>query len=114
MHNLSHELFETQYRPPSIDVMRQAVLENEQLKTLYSIMDEGLSDDDTQLFIYDALDDMIDPRVDIMPAREDLAAMELDELRHTVASLIRIRRYANKRLIHPVIRPRAALRHKVA
>ena len=114
MHALAHALFYVQPRPTSKSVMQHAVLENGQLRTLREIVDAGLDDATTQLLVHDALDEMVDPRVDIMPSREELAGMELRDLRRTVASLIRVRRYASKPLIHPAIRPRAALRHKVA
>lgn len=112
MHNLSHELFLTPRTPPSEAVMRQAILENEQLKTLYVLTAES-DDEGAYLRVYDALADMVDPRVNIMPSRESLAEMEFADLRRTVASLIRVRRFAHKPLVHPAVRPKAALRHYV-
>ncbi len=113
MHNLSHELFLTPKTPPSEAVMRQALLENEQLKTLYMLTADNEDPDAAHLQVYDALSDMVDPRVNIMPSRESLAEMDFLDLRRTVASLIRVRRFAHRPLIHPAVRPRAALRHRV-
>lgn len=113
MHNLSHELFLTPKRPPAEAVMRQAILETEQLRTLYELTKYSEDPSEVHINVYDALSDMVDPRVDIMPSRELLAEMEFSELRNTVASLIRVRRFAPRQLIHPAIRPREAFRHIV-
>ncbi len=115
MHNFSHELFLTPRRPPSEATMKQAILENEQLRMLYGITSaydqEGA--DEALYHVHDALFDMVDPKVDIMPSRESLADMEFDDLCRTVASLVRVRRFANNSLIHPAVRPKAALRHMI-
>ncbi|UTX51674.1 hypothetical protein KI440_01850 [Candidatus Saccharibacteria bacterium TM7i] len=113
MHNFAHELFLNPRRPPADAVMRQAILENEQMRTLNAIMSDEPDSDKAQMLVWDALMDMVDPRVDIMPSREELADMEFYDLRRTVASLISVRRYADKTLIHPAIRPREARRHSI-
>ncbi len=113
MHNLSHAIFQVPTLPED-DVMRQAILENDQLRILNGILGEGYSDSETQFRIHDTLDEMVDPCVDIMPSREELADMELYDLRHTVASLLRVRRFAKKEFIHSAVRPRPAPRYLVA
>ena len=113
MHNLSHALFMTP-KVPSVTVMNQALLENEQLRTLHSITMEEFNPDCARQKVDDALETMVDPRVNIMPSRESLAALEIDELRRATGSLIRVRRFTNKSLIHPAVRPTPSLRFQVA
>ncbi len=114
MHNFAHELFLTPRTPPTQAVMRQAILENEQLRSLAAGTEAVMDGSIEEHRVYDMLSDMVDSRVDIMPSREELFDMEFDDLRRAVASLTRVRRFANKQLIHPAVRPKAALRHKVA
>ena len=113
MHNLSHALFKTP-KVPALSVMNQALLENEQLKALYAITTDEFNPDTARQKVHAALEDMADPKVNIMPSRESLAALSVDELRLAVGSLTRVRRFTNKSLIHPAVRPMPSLRFKVA
>lgn len=113
MHNFSHAIFELPGRP-SFDVMRQAVFEVGQAKQLQIILNEYLleypdaeTERSRQLCVsalHAALERMQDPEVGMMPSLESLACMELDELRRAVNSLIRVRRFSDKKLVHPAIR----------
>lgn len=114
MHKLAHDLFEIT-RPTSETVMKQAILESQQTKDLFAITGERVEDPDEMLRrAHEALSGMAEPRVDMMPSLDVLADMKLDELRRTVASLVRVRSYDEKKLIHPALRPKSMLRQRVA
>lgn len=113
MHNFSHALFELPGRP-SIDVMRQAVIEVGQARQLQHILNEHLpsyphteTEQSRRLCIsalHGALENMKEPQVNVLPNLESIAAMELDDLRKSVAALLQVRRFSKKHLIHPAIR----------
>lgn len=120
MHNFSHAIFELPGRP-SLDVMRQAVMEIGQAKQLQAIINEhfpdrlhGNGDRASQLCVtalHAALERMQEPQVGMLPELSVLADMELDDLRRSVNALIRIRRFSDKKLVHPAIRGAAKYRH---
>lgn len=122
MHNFSHVLFELPGRPP-VDVMRQAVKEVGQAKQLQALINEyfpkGAHDVAGRvkqlglLAIYDALDTMHEPQVGMTPSLEDLSQMELIELQRTVSSILRVRHFSDKTLIHPAIRMAGVHRKKI-
>lgn len=113
MHNFSHALFELPGRP-SVDVMRQAVIEVGQAKRLQTIINEYLpgyhaspSERESRLCVealQSSIESMREPEVGMLPSLELLAGMEIDDLRRTVNSLLRVRRFSRKHLIHPAIR----------
>lgn len=113
MHNFSHALFELPGRP-SVDVMRQAVIEVGQAKRLQTIINEYLpgyhvspSERENRLCIealQASIESMREPEVGMLPPLESLAGMEIDVLRKTVNSLLRVRRFSRRHLIHPAIR----------
>lgn len=119
MHNFSHAIFELPGRP-SVDIMRQAVLEVGQAKRLQLIMNEHLpayphvETDQMRRFCIDALqtafESMVEPEIGMTPSLEEMAIMGLDELRVSMASLLRVRRFSRKYAIHPAIRRHHATR----
>lgn len=118
MHNFSHALFELPGRP-SVDVMRQAVIEVGQARQLQSIINEYLpgyhqspSERENRLCIgalQASIESMREPEVGMLPPLEELAGMEINDLRRTVTMLLRVRRFSTKRLIHPAIRKNGQL-----
>jgi len=123
MHNFSHAVFELPGRP-SVDVMRQAVLEVGQAKQLQSVMNEHLPSyphtetEQMRRFcmsaIVRALESMKEPEVGMMPPLETLATQGIDQLRLSISSLLRVRRFSKKHLIHPAIRKSQSTRRITA
>lgn len=117
MHNFSHAVFELPGRP-SVDVMRQAVVEVGQARQLLDILNEHIPaypHTETQQMrnfcvsaLHTALEEMREPEVGLLAPLEELARMELETLRASVSSLLRVRRFSKKHLIHPAIRKRGA------
>jgi|GEM_PF-2495443 len=113
MHNFSHAIFELPGRP-SVDVMRQAVLEVGQARQLQGVLNEHLPmhphAQTAQMrklcidSIHRVIDTMREPEIAMTPSLETLAGMELDDLRVCVGSLLRVRRFSKKHLIHRAIR----------
>lgn len=113
MHNFAHALFELPGRP-SVDIMRQAVFEIGQVKQLQTILNEhspGARHAETQQMrtlcidaIARALESMQEPEVGMAPSLEELAKMELEDVRSCVGSMLKVRRFSKKHLIHPAIR----------
>lgn len=114
MHDLAHLLFEF-YRPPTVGVMSQAILEVDQGVRISKIVSQVDSDPDVvQRQVHDVLSEMRDPEVNMIPSLDKLADMELDDLRRTVGSLISVQSYRSRRLVHPALRPQSSLRQKAA
>lgn len=114
MHDLTHLLFEY-YRPPTVGVMKQAILEVDQGVRISKIVSRADGDPDiVRRQVHDALYEMRDPEVNMIPSLDELAGMELDDLRYTVNSLISVQRYRSRRLVHPALRPQSLLRQKAA
>lgn len=113
MHNFSHAVFELPGRPP-VDTMRQAVFEIGQAKLIQGVLNEHLPPhphletiqmrklcrDGVQRIIAG----MEEPELGMTPTLETMACMELEDLRRCVGSLLRVRRFSKKHLIHPAIR----------
>jgi hypothetical protein len=122
MHNFSHVLFELPGRP-SLDVMRQAVIEVGYAKQLHVVIDEYFpygtekgSDRVRQLgrtAVEDIFDSMTEPEVGMLPNIESLASMEMEDLKRTVNSLMRVRRFSDKRLTHPAVRVSSGYRQPI-
>ena len=114
MHNLAHEIFEVT-RPTGAAEMNQAILEVEQIKTIYSVAkDKDIEPGLAMSRIHGLLEGMSEPRVGMMPELDALADMELDDLRQTAASLVSVRKYRSRQLVHPALRPKSALRQRAA
>lgn len=119
MHNFSHAIFELPGRP-SVDVMRQAVIEVGQAKQLQTILNEhspSYPHTETEQMrvlcttaITSALESMREPEVSMTPSLEQMSNMDIDELRLCIGSLLRVRRFSKKHLIHPAIRKRGSAR----
>lgn len=113
MHNFSHAIFELPGRP-SLEIMRQAVLEVGQARQLLSIVNEHLpmhphdQTEQMQRFctsaIMAALEKMKEPEVGMMPSLETLATQPIDDVRVSVGAILRVRRFSRRHVIHPAIR----------
>lgn len=123
MHNFSHALFELPGRP-SVEVMRQAVTEVGYAKKLQQVMNQYFPefvDEQSErtsrigrLAIADALSEMEEPQVGMLPTLELLASLELEELRRVLSTTLRIRSFNDKRLVHPAVRTVSAHKLKVS
>ncbi len=123
MHNFAHAVFELPGRPP-LDVMHQAVQEVGQAKKLQSVFNEfevqSYYQDSGRLrqfcisAIQSTLESMKEPELGMLPPIETMARMELTELHLSVRSLLRVRRFSKKHLIHPAIRKRGGLATRTA
>lgn len=119
MHNFSHQIFELPSRP-SVEVMREAVTEVGTARQLQEIFNESIPNSPAtvsqrvQQMCLGALrrkiENIGEPKVGLLPAKETLYSMQLNDLKRTVDALLRVRRFSSKHLIHPAIRKRP---HKV-
>ena len=122
MHNFAHAIFELPGRP-SIDVMRQALVEVGQAKQLQTILNEYLPSDSGRASEQDkrlcmtalvrAIERMKEPEVGMMPSLEALSNMEFSDLQVTVNALLRVRQFSDKTLVHPAVRKQSVYRHKI-
>lgn len=122
MHNFAHAIFELPGRP-SIDVMRQALVEVGQAKRLQTICNEYLptypertTEQDQRLCVgalQRAIEQMKEPEVGMLPRLEALATMELSDLQVTVNALLRVRQFSDKQLVHPAVRRHSGYRHRL-
>lgn len=113
MHNFSHFIFELPRRP-SIEVMRQAVYEVGEAKRLKAIIDEHLPLSPHAItrrvnsLCLDALsrkiERMREPELNLLPGREVLSGMNIEEVKKVLAALLKVRRFSKTHLIHPAIR----------
>ena len=123
MHNLAHAVFELPGRP-SLDVMHQAVQEvgqARQLQTVFNAFETQSLINPTDrigqfcvLAIHSALESMKEPELGMLPSLEAMASMEINKLRFSVSSLLRVRRFSKKHLIHPAIRKRGGVATRTA
>ncbi len=123
MHNFSHALFELPGRP-GVDVMRQAVLEVGYAKQLQTILNQHFpsfdyepSDREVRLgrhAISDALSEMNEPQLGMLPPLNDLAEMSIETLRKRLGETLRIRSFNDKRLVHPAVRTVSSHKLRVA
>lgn len=122
MHNFAHALFELPGRP-TVETMRSAVREvglakqlqlsvNEYFPGAYSRESERTRRLGTEV-IMKILHEADEPALGMLPPLEDLAEMEVDDLRKTVNSLLRVRRFSDKKLTHPAIRVNSRYRHHI-
>lgn len=122
MHNFSHAIFELPGRP-SVDVMRQAVTEVGHAKQLQMVINqyfpegEKCATERTRMLglaaIHDVLDHMPLPEVGMVLSPDELAAMDINELRREVSSTLRVRCFADKTLTHPAVRSVGAYRKRI-
>lgn len=122
MHNFSHVLFELPGRP-SVDVMRQAVLEVGYAKKLQTTLNQYFpsfayqqSDREVRLgwlAISDTLSFMEEPQIGMLPPLSELSDMSVEELRKRLSETLRIRSFNDKRLVHPAVRTVSAHKLKV-
>ena len=122
MHNFSHALFELPGRP-SIEVMRQAVIEIGNAKQLQAIINQYFPEiiADTpdravrmgMLAVCDAMEGMQDAEVGMIPALNILSDMTPGQLRNEINSALRVRSFSDKKLTHPAIRVTRTHRERV-
>lgn len=113
MHNFSHALFELPKRP-SLEVMRAAVSEVGAARQLNDTITEFIPDPRVEVpervqaacvsALHHKIESMQEPSVGLLPSREELYGMHIQELQKTVTALLRVRRFSKKHLIHPAIR----------
>ena len=114
MHKAAHELFEIT-QPTSELVMNQAIAEVNQMKEIYKISTQDAENPDEVIReVHESLSRMREPRVEMMPPLDELASMELNELRRTAKQLTSVQEYNEKKLIHPALRRASAIRRKAA
>lgn len=123
MHNFSHAIFELPGRPP-LDIMRQAVLEVGQAKQLQMILNEFTpqyphpqTEQMKRLCIsalHRAIDGMEEPQIHPYPSLEMLSTMELSDIETSINSLLRVRQFSDKKLIHPAVRRTREYRYDIS
>ena len=106
LHNYIHRI-SLEPPIPSIDVMQQWVLEQTQIDRLYntikhtSLSDFEVDDDAKELWRYSSymakLEEMRDGQLGLMPDREHLSRLEIDDARRTLRCLARTRGLTNAR-----------------
>lgn len=112
MHDYAHAIFELQKRP-SLDTMRQALTEVGHAQSIariigiYSVASTPESEDrqrqECLRRVHDALDLVEQPQLGILPAPEQLADMDIEELKAVVGMILSIRRVGDMRIVHPAV-----------
>ena len=113
MHNFSHAIFELPARP-SVEVMREIMTEVGDAKQLLETINDfynkegtGAPSDHAARLCLDALESKItkmsEPQIGLLPDLETLSQMNIQELRLATQSLLMVRRFSRRHLIHPAI-----------
>lgn len=113
MHNFSHAIFELPPRP-SVDVMRAVMTEVGSARQLLETINDFYGDKGREYVTDHAADlctrileeklaSIKKPEIGLLPQPEELARMDIEALRCAVCSLLTVRRFSRKHLIHPAV-----------